>query len=254
MSDPAQERYSFSKLNAFHTCPYGWWERYVNHKPGIGNAFSSFGTLVHSLMECYAKGEAEIWDLPELYEWEFPSAVPEEFPPNKYTVLRDTYYKQGLDFLKRFQGYNQYKILGVEKVFELPVNDWTFTGIIDIIFADEKGRLIIRDYKSKAGFKNAKEQKEYARQLYLYSLEAKREFGRYPDELQFLMFRKQMLVKIPFDKDALDEAVGWADSTVHAIRDAISYPPTCDAFFGNYLCNHREYCPFRIEPGGRREK
>lgn len=250
MSESAQERYSFSKLNAFHTCPYGWWERYVNHKPGIGNAFSSFGTLVHSLMERYAKGEAEIWDLPELYEWEFPSAVPEEFPPNKYTVLRDTYYKQGLDFLKRFQGYDKYKILGVEKVFELPVKDWTFTGIIDIIFTDEKDRLIIRDYKSKAGFKNAKEQKEYARQLYLYSLEAKRAFGRYPDELQFLMFRKQMLVKIPFNQDALDEAVGWADSTVHAIRDAISYPPTCDAFFGNYLCNHREYCPFRIELGG----
>lgn len=254
MSEDKQERYSFSKLNAFHTCPYGWWERYVNHKPGIGNAFSSFGTLVHSLMERYAKGEAEIWELPELYEWEFAAAVPEEFPPNKYVVLRDTYYQQGLRFLQHFQGYDKYKILGVEKSFTLPVKDWSFMGIIDLVFTDEQGRFVIRDYKSKAGFKNAREQKEYARQLYLYSLEVKQEFGKYPDELQFLMFRTQSLVRIPFDERALNEAVQWADDTVHEIREAISYPPTCNDFYGNCLCNHREYCPFKIEAGGNKRK
>lgn len=240
-----KERYSFSKLSSFFVCPYGWWLRYGEHKPGIGNAFSSYGTFVHSLMERYAKGEADIWELPGMYEWEFDTAVPEKFPWNKYVVLRDSYYKQGLEFLKSFQGYDKYKILGVEQTFDQDIADWTFTGIIDLILQDENGRLIIRDYKSKAEFKNDKEKAEYARQLYLYSMYVEEKFGRLPDELQFLMFRKNKLVTIPFDKADYKEAIEWAKQTVSTIRETFEFKPKCDNFYANNLCNHREYCEFK---------
>lgn len=240
-----KEKYSFSKLSSFYTCPYGWWLRYEEHKVGIGNAFSSYGTFVHSIMERYAKGEADIWELPALYEWEFETAVPEKFPWNKYTVLHDSYYRQGLDFLKSFQGYDNYKILGVEQSFDQDIDDWVFTGIIDLILEDKEGKIIIRDYKSKATFKNDKEKREYARQLYLYSMYVKNKLGKFPDELQFLMFRKQTLVTIPFNEEDYSEAIGWAKNTVQTIRDALEFPPKCDDFYGNNLCNHREYCDFK---------
>lgn len=239
------EQYSFSKLSTWWTCPYGYKLKYIDHKSGIGNAFSSFGTLVHSLMERYAKGELELWDLPSVYEWEFPSAVTEKFPWNKYVDLSKSYYEQGLAFLKAFQGYEKCKLLGVEDEFQLQIDDWMFVGIIDLVFEDEDGRLIVRDYKSKASFKDEKEQMKYARQLYLYSLFVKEKYGRYPDELQFLMFRKQTLVRIPFSQDALNEAVKWASDTVRIIREAFDYPPTCENFYGDNLCNHREYCELK---------
>ena len=243
-----KERYSFSKLSSYYTCPYGWWLRYGEHKSGIGNAFSSYGTFVHSLMERYANGEIEIWELPVLYEWEFDTAIPEKFPWNKYVVLRDSYYAQGLEFLKSFQGYDKYHILGVEQAFDKYIDDddWIFMGIIDLIFEDENGDLIIRDYKSKAKFANDTEKKEYARQLYLYSMYVKEKYGVFPKSLQFLMFRKQMLVTIPFNVDDYDEAVQWAKNTVRVIRDSFEFPPKCDLFFANNLCNHREYCKFKL--------
>lgn len=196
-------------------------------------------------MERYANDEIELWDLPNIYKWEFDTAVPEKFPFNKYANLRETYYKQGLEFVSNFSGYAKYKILGVEKNFYIDIKDWIFNGIIDLVFEDEDGRLIIRDYKSKASFKNEQEKREYARQLYLYSLYVKQEFGRYPDELQFLMFRKNILEIIPFDENALKEAVEWADDTVRIIRESFDYPPNCDEFYSENLCNHREYCEFK---------
>lgn len=243
--DTKLERYSFSKLSAWWTCPYGYKLKYIDHKDGIGNAFASFGTLIHSLMERYAKGEAEIWDLPALYEWEFDAAIPEKFPYNKFVVLRDSYYKQGLEFLKNFQGYGKYKLLGIEEEFTIPIEDWSFTGIVDLVFEDELGRLIIRDYKSKASFKNAKEQQKYARQLYLYALYVKEKYGRYPDELQFMMFRKQKIVNIPFNLEELEEALSWAKMTVRIIREAFDFPATCEEFYGTNLCNFRKNCDLK---------
>ena len=243
---PTKERYSFSKLNSWWVCPYGWKLKYIDHEVGIGNAFSSYGTFVHNIMERYANGEIEIWDLPQIYEWEFDTAVPEEFPYNRYVSLRDSYYQQGLDFLKSFQGYDNYKILGVEKEFEVEFNDWIFNGIIDLIFEDEDGRLIIRDYKSKASFSKAEEQKEYARQLYLYSMYISDTYGKFPNELQFLMFRKQSLIRIPFEVNNFCEAFRWAQNTVKAIREAFDYPPVCKLSSFNYyaanLCNFRDTC------------
>ena len=103
------EKYSFSKLSAWWTCPYGYYLRYIKHQKGIGNAFSSYGTLVHEIMEKYAKGEAELWDLPQMFEWLFDSAVPETFPPNKYVDLKENYYKQATtdDVYERIEALEQ---------------------------------------------------------------------------------------------------------------------------------------------------
>lgn len=249
------EKYSFSKLSSWWVCPYGYYQRYIEHKHGIGNAFASFGTLVHELMEKYAKGEAELWDLPQMYEWMFDASVPEKFPYNKYVDLKKSYYDQGLNFLKHFQGYEDVEILGVEEEFLLDIDDWQFTGFIDLCFRDKDGKLIIRDYKSKASFKNEAEKHKYARQLYLYSIYIYQKYGVYPDELQFLMFRKQdEPIRISFDMADFEEAVRWAKDTVQIIRAAIDFPPQCDDFYGNNLCNHREYCQLKPKSKYKRRK
>ena len=104
----------------------------------------------------------------------------------------------------------------------------------------------IQDYKSKSSFKNKREQAEYARQLYLYALFVKKKYGRYPDILRFMMFRKNMSIDIPFNESDLNEALSWARETVKEIRECWDFTPTCDEFFSENLCNHREYCESKI--------
>ena len=196
-------------------------------------------------MERYDKGELKLEDLADVYEWEFTSAVPEKFPWNKYVDLKESYYNAGLNFLKSFKGYDDFKLLGIEEEFKIPIDNWLFVGIIDLVMEDKNGKLIIRDYKSKASFKNDVEQKKYARQLYLYSLYVKEKYGRYPDELQFMMFRKNKPIAIEFNEDDLAESLEWAKNTVAIIREAFDYPATCDEFYASNLCNHRKYCALK---------
>lgn len=89
-------------------------------------------------MERYAKGELTLWDLVGIYEWEFDAAVPEKFPSTKYCKdMRKLYYDQGLEYLKNFAGYDDRKILEVESQFDYEIDDWTFNGVIDLVFEDK---------------------------------------------------------------------------------------------------------------------
>ena len=239
-----ENRFSYSKLSSFNNCKLGYKKRYIDNEKGIGNCFSSYGTLLHSLLERYANGEISLKDLPEIYQWEFDAFVTEPFPSFKYCKnMRELYYKQGLDFLNNFQGFSDIKVLDVETKFEIPLFDWTFTGVIDFTFTRPKtDKLILRDWKSKSSFASKKEEKEYRRQLYLYCAFLKEKYGRFPDELEFFLIRKNKIVKSDFNNDDYSEALDWANNTVREIRECWVYPPSPDPFFCNQLCNHRPTC------------
>lgn len=199
-------------------------------------------------MERYAKKEIDLWDLVSIYEWEFDSTVKEPFPKSKFCPnMRELYFTQGKEFLKSFPGYEDIKILEVESAFEKEIDDWLFNGIIDLVYEDKDGNLVIQDYKSKSKFKSKKEQAEYARQLYLYSLYIKDKYGRYPQKLKFLMFRHNTPVEIDFSEKDFNEAILWAKNTVKEIRTCWNYPPQLDDFYCSNLCNHREQCEFKEE-------
>lgn len=198
-------------------------------------------------MERCAKDELSLWDLATTYEQEFDTAVPEEFPSLPFCKdLKGLYYQQGLSYCENFKGYPDQKILEVEANFVIPIDDWLFNGIIDLLYIDEQGRLVVQDYKSKSSFKSKAEQKEYARQLYLYSLYVKEKYGKFPELLRFSMFRKQKYTDIPFNTSDCEEALSWAKNTVSAIRNCWDFSPSCEDFYGNQLCNHREYCDYKI--------
>ena len=97
------EKYSFSKLNSYHTCPYAWYLKYCERETGISSAFSDYGSYVHTILERYANGLYEIWELPDAYKAEFEEALTQPFPPSEYCDMKDLYYKQGLDFFEKFQ-------------------------------------------------------------------------------------------------------------------------------------------------------
>lgn len=245
--------WSFSSVNCYNNCHRGFYLQYIEKKQKkLSNAFAQWGTLGHSILERYYKGEAELWDLKSIYETEYPSAVTIQFPYNKYADLSENYYNAGLTYFENFQGdFEGCEILGVEQKVRLEIDGYQFVGYIDLIVRTPKG-IIICDHKSKSAL-SKKEKPEYLRQLYLYSLYVKEQYGEYPYKLVFNMFRAGAWETEDFNESDLEKAKEWFTSTIQsAYQDsqfkdkvALDYADKGkklkdfkhDDYFCNYICS-----------------
>lgn len=62
----------------------------------------------------------------------FFDEVIEEFPPNKYVDMQQTYYEKGLDYFNNIDLiFDDYEILGVEKEVRFKIDEYDFIGFID---------------------------------------------------------------------------------------------------------------------------
>lgn len=211
-------RWSFSSVNTYNTCPQAFRFGYLDALPKVGNAFADWGTYVHSLMEAYFKGKLEFFELSQAYTEGYQDAVVCEFPLNNFCDLAERYYEAGKEYLDRFDGlFEGCEILGVEKRVKIDIGDRPFVGVIDLLVRGKDGIYVI-DHKTKSRFKSKKELAQYARQLYLYSLYVKQEYGEWPVKLIFHMVRSGgELVEVPFVEADVMEAKKWFLDTINAI-------------------------------------
>lgn len=217
----------------------------------INNAFAQYGSLAHSILERYAKGGLEVYELCDAFRSEFCDEVTMDFPPIGKGDLRESYFNSAIEFFTNFDGYDDYEILAAEDEFiENINNDYNLKGYIDLLVRDKSdGKLMIIDHKSKSSFKSKLEKKQYARQLYLYCLRVYRKYGEYPKQMIFNMFRKQQDVVIDFDMAEYNDTLRWMNDTVYEIRKCYQYPPNYDDFACKYLCDFRESCPAIMDRG-----
>lgn len=207
------------------------------------NAFAQCGSLVHEIMEGYAKDRFMLGELGQIFEDNFSNYVTEKFPPNKFVDLKESYYTGSYDYLDNFEGFDGYEIVGSEIEFTYEVCGDHLHGVIDLLLRDKKdGELVLYDYKSKSSFKSNEEKKKYARQLYLYSEYVKQNFGKYPKAMGFILFRKNKKIAIPFNKDDLNEAFVWVTDQLFKIKNTEEFPARYDEFFCDHLCSFSESC------------
>ena len=254
--------WSFSSVNSYENCPKCLYLSYLQD-PSLekdDNAFAQWGKLGHSLFERYVDGEIELYEMGEIYEKEYDEAVTLRFPPNKYVDLGESYHDKGKEYFENWEGFpDNWELIESEREIHLDIEGNTFIGFIDLIVRDKNtGRYIVVDHKSKSKFKDEKEKEEYARQLYLYALYIKDEYGEFPSHLIFNMFRANDVVTIEFDEKNLEKAVEWFRDTIKKIKNdnkfedkiAIEYKKKGkslkqykkDSFFCNFLCGTRRYC------------
>lgn len=264
--DPYSEQiskmtWSFSRLNSFHTCPYGWKLQYLDHVPQVGSGFAEWGSLCHSIFEDYEKGNLMDFELLDAYEERHPQYMHHEFPPTRGVPLAEKYYERGRELFAAFPGFpEEWEILEVEANVNFEHEGYRFTGYIDLLVRDKTdGKLIVIDHKSKSAFKSPEEKAHYAIQMYLYAYWVYITYGEYPKELLFHMFRVDQMVHIPFVKEDMDAALQWFVDTVHAIENdedfwdkiSIEYEkkskPLADYkkndFFCQFLCSSKCSCP-----------
>jgi hypothetical protein len=237
--------WSFSRINSFFEgCKYAWKLIYMDENRGENNCFGLYGCFIHSILEKYFKGELSIFELSTYYEDNFWTEVYEKFPPNKYVNLNDKYYNTGLGYFNSFEDF-EYKILGVEKEVNFSIGEYKFKGFIDLLAQDKDNNLIIIDHKTKSGFKNKKELKEYLKQLYLYSIPIYEKYNSYPKRLIFNMIQKSELIESEFDIKEYEAAKKWAEDTIHIIKQEDEFKPKIEPFWCCYVCSHRNFCNWK---------
>lgn len=244
--------WSFSRLESFYTCKYGWKKKYIDCEEGEGNAFSSYGSLCHRLLQDYSNGVLDAFDLASQYEERFDPEVPERFPPNKFVDLRQSYYEKGLRYFESFAGIlpMDYEVLGVEKKVDFEIAGKPFVGYIDLLAKTEDGSIVVIDHKSANSKpnRNGKPAKSFAakmlmyqRQLYLYC-KALIDSGIKPDYLCWNFFNDGYTHMIPFDQKDYDEAIQWAEDTIRLIEEETEFEPRIEYFYCHYLCDYKNAC------------
>lgn len=245
------EKYSYSKIKCFLSCPLCFYKRYFEkpekEQPWLvtGHGTSEFGSFVHSILENYEKGNLETFEMLPYYQEHYNENVVSTF---EMKITEDftkdfsfQYYSSGEEYLKTFNGFNNFNILEAEYEFEEPIdNKFIFTGKIDLIAEDDEKHLIVIDHKSKNGFKNKAELDEYAVQLYLYSYAVEKKYGRLPDILMFNVFRKKKWETIKFDKNRYKDSLSWLKTQVDTIENCFDFPSIPNTFYCWNFCQYRE--------------
>lgn len=211
-------------------------------REGSGNAFSDYGTFAHSLLDRWAKGELEPWQLQIEWEAGYDAAMEHDFPPfmkgyrEKAKVIVSNYFAS-------FDGFPGYDIVSSERRFTVPIGPYTFEGIADLVLRNkEDGSLMVVDHKTKSADSMRKELDHFRNQLYIYAAHVKNEYGQYPKTLAFNMLKTGELITEQFTEEQMKKTEEWAVSTVDAICMDVDFPYQTDDFHCRFLCDVRGKC------------
>jgi hypothetical protein len=248
--------WSFSRLNSVGKCAYAWYLHYIAGYPEQENGFAQFGTILHTTLEKYLKGELDLFSVSEYYQEHYPEIVTCDFPANKYADLGQKAYEAGLEYFNNINfDFDRYEILGVEKELKFKIGKYMFQGFADAVYKDrETGEIILRDHKTSS-FKylknggisktNAEHFEEFKKQEYLYCIPLIEEYGKV-DKLSWNMIRDQRIIEIPFNEKEFEEAQKWAIEQIKTIeREVLWLPDTSSSYFCQVLCGQRANCPYK---------
>ena len=116
--------WSFSRLQSYHQCSYGFYLKYVECNRGEPNCFGQYGSLIHTILEKYEKEELSLFEISQYYEENFDRVVTCDAPKNKYVDIRQSYYEKGLEYLDNIDlMLDKYEILGVEKEVKFNIGE-----------------------------------------------------------------------------------------------------------------------------------
>lgn len=261
---PDNHVYSYSQLSSFDECSYSFYlQRIEGLEVQASNAFAEKGTLIHDILDMWAKKIITKEEMVSEYERRYADEVVTAWPafPKGYAKKA---YETGIQFLENFDEFKGYEVLSAEEKFRIniPLSDGTvrpFVGIIDMMLTDKNNSLIVCDHKSKSlqGFKKD-EDKMYRQQL-LYSYYVKEQYGQWPTSMMFHLFNEGgVKMERLFSEEQLKETTEWATKQIKGIEeytvlDWLTCKEKADYFCWN-LCSARKSCPNGVQPDFRKKK
>lgn len=238
-------RWSYSRITSFENCPQQFFLRYLMGEMEDERYYSSFGTLVHSILEEFYKGELRKDQLVTTFLTRYPFSV-RGARPAASTVSK--YIESTVNYLKSFEPF-LYNMVAVEKRVDFSIGGHNFVGFVDYV-GEKNDEIVIVDNKSrdlsprKPGkrTKNDEALDEIYRQMYLYSIPVEEEYGKPPKELAINAYRVGRFIVEPFDKAKQDEAKAWAVSKIEEIENAEDFDGKPEWFRCNWICGFTDRC------------
>lgn len=235
--------WSFSKLSAYCHCPRSFKLQYIDRVPQEDNAFSEYGTLCHSLLEEWAKGELLPFELADAYRNRYNDVVKHYFPAFPPGIGLN-YYQSGHRYFAGFEGIGDpYQIMAVEDRFTVHIGGIRYAGIVDLLLRNrETGDLVVLCHKSKS-LKGMKKDFAFSiKQLYLYTLGIEQRYGQLPALLRFNLFRSGRMMDEFFCKEEYENAKRWLLETVDQVKNDSDWKPSLSEFHCTQICSSYPYC------------
>ena len=247
--------WSFSRLNLYETCPYAFYQKYIEEALGEDNYFAENGSLMHETIMKVLKGELELQDAPAYYIDEYENI----YSKTKVSTMENTFNKC-LDYLCTTDGLDtkRYEIIWVEEKISFRISKYIFTGYPDLVLRDKTNdEIILVDHKSSDYFfkkdgtvlKNQLESfNTYKHQMYLYCKWVYERFGKFPSKLVWNHFKDGgKLSIIPFNKDDYEETLDWAIKTIKKIYKDNKFKENKSYMHCYVLCEFRYDCEYKNE-------
>lgn len=244
----SQMTWSYSRLSAFESCPYRFFMKYLLNCDEEPQFFSQFGSFVHEIHQLVFESLLSKTSAASYYVRNFDERVTAKAPSKQ---IFTSYFKGGLDYFKHMPEFDG-SVLGIEKEFHFDVDGYPFVGFADLLTRTDQG-LLLYDHKARALKPRSNKKKptvsdqeldRYFRQLYLYSIPIKEEYGEYPKELIFNCYRGGYFIKEPFSIEKLENAKSWASGTIRDIIATQQWQPRLEFFKCKYLCGLENDCSY----------
>lgn len=237
----ARDYLSASAVNLFLQCPVAYMLKY---QLGLDDketelSYANYGTMVHNICEKMANGEY-------LFEEEAITEYESNYDgcglfPNQY----EAYYSSGIEGIKKtWNFFDDFRIetIGAEVKFNVKPFEHIpkFFGFIDLVYRDENGNLVVRDYKTSKPY--TKEQLAHQIQPYFYSEACLEIYGELPKYFEFDFIRYDEKATIVIDETFLEfnrvKMKGIWERMVN-----VNIKANYDKFFCENFCASSEHCP-----------
>lgn len=167
--------WSWSKWNCFHTSPYEYFLKYIQHakEDRTDCIYTTTGGIAHDILERFYSGELSYENMVDDFDdgwvtaFEIADMKFDRNSPEKNDKISQKYYEN----LRHF--FANHKVLEnkpmIEQFVKAKIGDNLFQGYIDVCFKDDEGNINIVDWKTSSIYKGSKAENECG-QLIVYAI------------------------------------------------------------------------------------
>jgi len=137
--------WSYSRLEAFDSCPYRWYLQYI-HYPKLmkeDKFYAVYGLFMHELLESYYTAKMAKDEVMLAFLTQFPERTQGAGRPNPGTVRK--YFQSGKEYIRNLKPL-RFDMVSVEEKIDFHIGGMLFTGRIDYL-GTEDGEYVIVDNK-----------------------------------------------------------------------------------------------------------
>lgn len=234
-------RLSYSAITLYERCPFAYRLEYVDGLKPEPSPYLSFGRTLHAVLQwMYDRDVPEPPSLEEVLSrleecWEEEGYAGEEeegsFRRHAREVLTAFYRRNHRDFNLP---------VALEHRFEVKMDGYVLTGVIDRIDRHPDGRYEVIDYKTNRRLPPLERLRDDL-QLPIYQMACMETWGIRPSKLSFyFLLPNQKFSTRPYDEAGLDQVRERLSAAAEGIREGI-FPPRRNRLCA--WCSHRGLCP-----------